>query len=70
MASLLSKLDGLKTAHGASETNTVRAQQIGSGMRGDKTRTYRFRDDQIEDHVTGKRTTCKRFMRGEIDLLW
>ena len=70
MIGLIEKLDALKTDFGAAETNTIRAKQIGTGMRGDKTRTYRFRDDQIEDHVTGKRTTCKRFMRGEIDRLW
>lgn len=70
MAGLCAKLDGLRNASGAAETNAVRAKQIGSGMRGDKTRTYRFRDDAVEDHVTDKRTTCKKFMRGEIDLLW
>jgi protein subunit release factor A len=42
----------------------VRRQQIGSGMRGDKRRTYRFQDDTVVAHVTGKA------MKGGIPLLW
>ena len=30
-----------------------RLQQVGSGQRGDKVRTYRTQDDQITDHRTG-----------------
>lgn len=70
MAALLSKLDALRDGSDATGANDVRAAQVGSGMRGDKRRTYRFRDDAIEDHVTGLRATCRRFMRGDIDLLW
>lgn len=41
-----------------------RKGQIGSGMRGDKIRTYRVQDDQVVDHRTGKRWTLKNWMRG------
>jgi peptide chain release factor 1 len=51
-------------------TNIVRAGQIGCGMRGDKKRTYRFQEDQINDHETGKQSSCKKFMRGDIESLW
>ena len=64
------RLDEMRDGKGAHETNTVRAKQIGSGMRGDKRRTYRFQDDSIADHETGKKTSCKRFMRGDIEVLW
>lgn len=70
MASLLARLDREINAAGGRETNSTRTAQIGSGMRADKRRTYRFRDDSVEDHETGKRTTCRKFMRGEIELLW
>lgn len=39
-------------------------EQVGSGMRGDKVRTYRFRDDRVEDHRTGQSMRCSEFMQG------
>ncbi len=47
-----------------------RKRQVGSGMRGDKIRTYRFQDDSVQDHVTGKRATCSQILKGNVDLLW
>lgn len=47
-----------------------RKQQVGSGMRGDKRRTYRFQDDSVTDDVTGKKTTTTKFMKGFVDVLW
>lgn len=44
--------------------------QVGSGMRGDKFRTYRFQDDQVIDHRTGKRAKCSKVMKGRFDLLY
>jgi peptide chain release factor 1 len=43
-----------------------RAEQIGSGMRGDKRRTVRVRDDQVTDHRSGKRWTYEMYRRGVI----
>ena len=47
-----------------------RKAQVGTGMRGDKIRTYRFQDDQVQDHVTGKRASTKKVLAGYFDLLW
>ncbi len=47
-----------------------RKSQVGSGMRGDKIRTYRFQDDSVQDHITGKRATCSQILKGNVDLLW
>lgn len=47
-----------------------RKQQVGSGMRGDKVRTYRFQDDIVKDHNTGKAASVAKVMRGNFDLLW
>jgi peptide chain release factor 1 len=47
-----------------------RKQQVGSGMRGDKIRTYRFQDDSVKDHNTGNSATLSKVMRGYFDLMW
>jgi peptide chain release factor 1 len=46
-----------------------RKQQVGSGMRGDKIRTYREQDNQVKDHRTNKKTTLEKIRHGEIELL-
>lgn len=61
--------DGFKNKK-LSEQSVDRKQQMGSGMRGDKIRTYRFQDDVVKDHNTHKSFTCTKVMAGNIDLLW
>jgi len=53
-----------------SERSALRSSQVGSGMRADKIRTYRFQDDQIKDHQTGRTAKCSQVMRGRFDLLY
>jgi peptide chain release factor 1 len=45
--------------------NEARKRMLGSGQRGDKRRTYRERDNQVTDHVTGQTWRLKQWMRGE-----
>ena len=70
MAQIQQRVDQLyKTQY----NNTVavdRRQQVGTGMRGDKIRTYRFQDDRVQDHLTGKAAKCSAVLKGNIDLLW
>lgn len=47
-----------------------RKDQVGSGMRGDKIRTYRFQDDVVKDHRTEKTASVKQVLKGNFDLLW
>jgi len=47
-----------------------RKQQVGSGMRGDKVRTYRFQDDVVKDHRSDKTASTKRVLAGNFNLLW
>ena len=47
------------------KTSSKRKAQIGSGMRGDKIRTYRSKDDRVVDHVTGEKWKLKKWMRGD-----
>ena len=49
---------------------STRKNQVGTGMRGDKIRTYRFQDDRVQDHITGKVASTKRVLQGNFDLLW
>lgn len=48
----------------------TRKDQVGSGMRGDKIRTYRFQDDRVQDHLTGKTASTKKVLQGNFELLW
>lgn len=67
---LLADLDAARNGASASAENSIRKRQIGSGMRGDKRRTYRFQDDAVVDHETGKKARASAFMRGDIEALW
>lgn len=42
-----------------------RKTQVGLGQRGDKRRTVRVQDGQVNDHVTGKSWRLKDYLRGE-----
>lgn len=70
MMALTERLRGIEGHSKHDSLNTIRSEQIGSGMRGDKIRTYRFRDDIVTDHRTGKSMSVKKFMRGQVDGLW
>ncbi len=70
MGALTAALDALKSFQALQAQNTVRKAQVGSGMRGDKRRTYRFQDNTVADHVTGCSARCSDVMRGGFDRLW
>lgn len=67
---LLERLSILAQIDTRGRENMVRADQVGTGMRADKRRTYRFRDDRVQDHLTGLSAACSAVMRGRFDLLW
>lgn len=47
----------------------IRKKQIGSGMRGDKRRTYREKNNMVIDHVNNKKGTLSQILRGELNIL-
>jgi peptide chain release factor 1 len=51
-------------------TSQDRRAQVGSGMRGDKIRTYRFQDDRVQDHRSEKTATVSSVLKGNFDQLW
>lgn len=53
-----------------SKISSERKEQIGSGMRGDKIRTYQFQNDIATDHTSGKRISCVELMKGNMNKLW
>lgn len=61
--------DGINAEINA-KVSADRKKQVGSGMRGDKNRTYRFQDDTVQDHNTGKKVSAKKVLAGNFDLLW
>lgn len=70
LATLTSRLDEAARNDAHTAMASVKQKQMGTGMRGDKMRTYRFQEDSVTDHKTGKTATCKEVMRGGIDKLW
>lgn len=49
--------------------NADRRGQVGTGMRGDKIRTYRVRDDVVIDHRTGTKMRLSALLTGGLDVL-
>ena len=69
MSILRSRLYEAKKNMVTSKRNQKRQQQVGSGMRGDKIRTMQVHNDSVVDHRTGKRTTFKKFQKGDFSEL-
>ena len=67
---MLVDLDDALTGRRAALDNERRQDQIGSGERGDKRRTYRFQDDRVLDHRTGRSARCSEVMKGAFERLW
>lgn len=42
----------------------IRRNQVGTGMRADKRRTYRSQDDSVKDHITGQTWRLSDWMKG------
>lgn len=57
-----------RTGH-LNEVIEERRDQIGSGERSDKRRTYRVKDGLVIDHISGKTASFKDIMKGRIELL-
>lgn len=59
-ARLAERADAERTA----KTADSRRQQVGSGMRGDKVRTIRQQDGQVNDHRTGRHWRYDDYIKG------
>lgn len=70
MENIQKQVDNIRQNHYNKSIASDRKQQVGSGMRGDKIRTYRFQDDVVKDHVTGKTASTIKVLAGNFDILW
>jgi protein subunit release factor A len=68
--SLIAMLDARLRSGSKATEDDLRRQQIGSGMRGDRRRTYRFQDDTVVDHITGKPMQVSKAIKGGLSGLW
>jgi len=66
---LIGKLEAQRSSSQSSKQNRVRRGQIGSGMRGDKIRTIRVRDNRVTNHVNGKKMSFKKYCAGNFSEL-
>jgi len=64
---LAARLQATETDRSTSQSASSRRTQVGSGQRGDKVRTIRTQDDSVVQHVSGKRTTVGRYLKGYLD---
>lgn len=62
---LEARLEAFQLEKHQTQVNKGRKDQVGSGQRGDKIRTYRTRDNQITDHRTGRKYPLDRWLTGE-----
>ena len=69
-AEILRRVVGRSSAQHSEELAQDRKNKVGSGMRGDKIRTYRFQDDTITDARSGKKVNLTLVMKGNMNLLW
>lgn len=65
MGVLAARVAELKTQTANARQNDSRRAQVGSGMRGDKVRTYRVRDNTVTDHRSGCRWRLSDWLRGD-----
>lgn len=59
----------LKAQHDAKATGSVvndRRKQIGSGERSDKVRTVQMQNGQVVNHITGRKASVERYLKGDL----
>lgn len=54
----------------AAKHSSLRKEQVGSGMRGDKIRTYREKDNTVINHLNNSKARYSDIMSGDLEKLW
>lgn len=67
---LEARIKELKQKKDVTRVNKERKDKVGSGMRGDKIRTYREKDNRVVDHRTNKKVSLEKIKKGSLEILW
>lgn len=67
MATLRERVQAHYASIAQRATNQQRKENVGTGQRGDKVRTYRA--DGVSDHRTGRKTSLQQIQAGRLELL-
>jgi len=70
MDKLIMRLDVMSSCEYVNDIAYERKEKVGSGMRGDKVRTYRFQDDIVTNHLNGAKASVSKIMEGYFELLY
>jgi peptide chain release factor 1 len=62
---LRKRVDGYYLTSRESSANGIRKSMVGSGQRGDKIRTYRFKDNVVIDHKTNTKHKLDDYLAGK-----
>jgi len=69
-AVLRARLQQRATGRARHRRDAERRAMVGSGMRADKRRTVAVQRGEVVDHLTGRRTSVKAYLRGALEGLW
>lgn len=69
-SSMLEKLSKIEDNAAQKKLSQEKKLQVGSGMRGDKIRTYMDQHGIVKDHRTEKSASFNKILSGNFDLLW
>ncbi len=65
-------IEKLKKIHDSNSNQLIsdsKQEQVGSGIRSEKRRTYRVKEDLVIDHITNRSTSLKNIYKGKLELL-
>ena len=68
LAALKERLLERASEEASGDRKTKRKKQVGTGQRADKVRTTRLQDNMVTDHISGKKHSAKKYLKG--DLSW
>ena len=66
---LIKRLSSSENEKTIIQTSKERSKKVGSGQRGDKIITIRLQDDVVINHLNNKKTSSRKFMKGDFGLI-
>lgn len=69
-AAIAMRLRSFAASQAARAYSSDKREQVGTGMRADKSVTIRFQDNRVTHHGSGKTMRANRYMRGFMDEVW